>query len=134
MESSKFIDWLRNAEADKAELLKLEIAVKIDQALTKSGMTRTAFAKKIGTSPAWVTKVLRGDVNLTIETMCKLSHALDLDLAINFSRKSKSLTSAVVYQFAEFKPEYSGARECYFPDPLRSVTFNTNDYEFGNAA
>lgn len=40
-----------------------------------AGLTYAALAKKIGTSAAYITKVFRGDSNLTIESMVKLARA-----------------------------------------------------------
>lgn len=39
-------------------------------------MSRTAFAEKIGARPPYVTRVLRGDENLTAATMSKLARAV----------------------------------------------------------
>ena len=40
------------------------------------GMSRTAFAAKIGAQPPYVTRVLRGEENLTAATMTKLARAV----------------------------------------------------------
>lgn len=39
-------------------------------------MSRKAFAESIGTTPAYVTQVLRGDENLTVKTIAKLARAV----------------------------------------------------------
>lgn len=39
-------------------------------------MSRTAFAEKIGSTPPYVTRVLRGEENLTAATMSKLARAV----------------------------------------------------------
>lgn len=39
-------------------------------------MSRTAFAEKIGAAPPYVTRVLRGEENLTAATMSKLARAV----------------------------------------------------------
>jgi len=40
------------------------------------GLSRTGFARKIDNSPAYVTKVLRGEENLTAKTMARLARAV----------------------------------------------------------
>lgn len=45
-------------------------------------LSRKQVAEILQTSPAWVTNVLRGDVNLIIESMAKLCHAVRLDVQI----------------------------------------------------
>jgi transcriptional regulator with XRE-family HTH domain len=39
-------------------------------------MNKAALAQKIGASPAYVSKVMRGDANFTLETMTKLAMAV----------------------------------------------------------
>lgn len=41
------------------------------------GVTQAALAEKIGTSPTYISKVMRGDANFTLETMTKLAMAVD---------------------------------------------------------
>lgn len=132
MKETEFLDWLVNGDADKAEIIKLEIASKIDSELSRSGMTRSSLAKKIGTSPAWITKILRGDVNLTIETIVKLSEALDLDLNLSFSKRVKTSHSADIFQFPVVEKKFFGGKEFRFKSDL--VFSELNDCEFENAA
>ena len=46
------------------------------------GLTRSALAEKIGTSPAYITKILRGDTNFTLDSMVKIANVLNCDLTI----------------------------------------------------
>jgi transcriptional regulator with XRE-family HTH domain len=46
-------------------------------------VTRSQLAKKLGTSPAYITKVFRGDANFTIESMVRFCRALDGNLHIH---------------------------------------------------
>ena len=47
------------------------------------GIKRADLAAKIGSSPAYVTKVLRGDANFTLETMTKLAMAVGARVQVN---------------------------------------------------
>lgn len=47
----------------------------LDARMDALDMNRAQLAEKIGASPAYVTKVMRGDVNFTLETMNKLAMA-----------------------------------------------------------
>lgn len=85
---------------DHAESLKLEFAVDIDRAINARGLSRKQVADILQTSPAWVTKVLRGDVNLTIESMAKLCHAVGLDLQIAVVPKRARRTGKVAVRSA----------------------------------
>lgn len=79
--------WISAMPVDQAESLKLEFAVAIDAAIKSLGLSRKEIADILQTSPAWVTKVLRGDVNLTIESMAKLCNAVGLELQLNVVAK-----------------------------------------------
>lgn len=73
------IDWQKSLDQDPqywAEHTKLDFAYSLDRMLNQRGMTRTAMATALNSSPAYITKVMRGDANLTIETMAKLALAI----------------------------------------------------------
>jgi len=75
------IDWYKgidNSDLEYAEEnLKIDFAVAVEKAMIDRDVNKSNLAIKIGSSPAYITKVLRGDANVTIATMAKLSHALD---------------------------------------------------------
>lgn len=50
--------------------------LEIDRRMRDQSMSRALLAEKLSTSPAYVTKVMRGDVNFTLETMTKLALAV----------------------------------------------------------
>jgi len=60
-----------------AEELKTEFAVQIERMMLRHGITKSELARRMGTSPAYITKVLRGDANVTIDTMAKLAWHAD---------------------------------------------------------
>jgi transcriptional regulator with XRE-family HTH domain len=39
-------------------------------------ISRAELARRLGTSPAYITKILRGNVNFTVETMVRLARAV----------------------------------------------------------
>ncbi|QCB46621.1 helix-turn-helix transcriptional regulator [Hydrogenophaga sp. PAMC20947] len=59
--------WVQNA--------KLGFALALEKWRRRSEMSNTELAEKVGSSPAYMTKVFRGDTNFTIETMVKLARA-----------------------------------------------------------
>jgi len=59
------------------ELVKLTFAEELSRLLDQKGMTHGQLAEKLGTSRAYVTRILRTDYNLTAETMVKIARALD---------------------------------------------------------
>lgn len=71
----KFIDRAKDCDAYWVEKTKLDFAMSLENQRRVSGMTYAALAKKIATSAAYITKVFRGESNLTIESMVKLARA-----------------------------------------------------------
>ncbi len=72
--------------------------------MERRGITRAELARRIGHSPAYVTKILRGTTNFTLETMIRVSQAVGCDLRIvldpkpdreNRSGKQTALTTQV---------------------------------------
>lgn len=51
------------------------------------GVSKIELARRIGSSPAYVTKVLRGDTNFTIDSMVHLVRALDGQLSVRVARR-----------------------------------------------
>ncbi len=68
-------------KANRAWLkMSQDIALAIHYYLRKSGSTQKELADKLGVSTAYVTKLMRGNENLTVETICKLQDALGEEL------------------------------------------------------
>jgi transcriptional regulator with XRE-family HTH domain len=53
--------------------------------LERQGITRTELAQRLGASPAYVTKILRGKANFTLATMVRLARALDAELSVQLT-------------------------------------------------
>jgi transcriptional regulator with XRE-family HTH domain len=56
------------------------------------GMKRADLARKINASTAYVTKVMRGNANFTLETMTKLALAVDGRLDVRIVEKDAPMT------------------------------------------
>lgn len=70
------------------ETAKIDFSVELNRMFKRTGITQTELANKIDSSPAYVTKVFRGDTNFTIETMVKLASAVDGELHIQITPKN----------------------------------------------
>ena len=49
------------------------------------GVSRAEIARRLGTSAAYVTKVFRGDVNFTVESMVRLARAIGARLHVHLA-------------------------------------------------
>lgn len=67
------------------EWLVSDFTEELCRRLEALGLSRTAFAHRIGSTPAYVTKVLRGEENLTAKTMAKLASAADSVVRIHLA-------------------------------------------------
>ncbi|WP_077046670.1 helix-turn-helix transcriptional regulator [Pseudomonas sp. KK4] len=75
--------WLESAKQD--------FMISIHAAMTKEKISKAALASNIGCSPAYISKILKGDANFTIETMVKISRALNSKLCIHLSDPHESI-------------------------------------------
>lgn len=58
----------------------LELTEEVVRRMEAEGVSRAELARRLGTSPAYVTKLLRGNANLTLATMVRLARALESEL------------------------------------------------------
>lgn len=71
----KFVDDASTSDAYWVESAKLQFAVRLERRRRAAGLSYKAVAEKLGTSAAYISKVFRGDTNVTIESMVKLARA-----------------------------------------------------------
>ena len=78
--------WREEAEfrrANKSWLRRSQkIAVKILSKMRESGISQTELANKMGCSQQYVSKILKGQENLSLETISKIEDSLGLSLLI----------------------------------------------------
>ena len=63
----------------------LEFTEALSRAMASEKVSRAELARRIGASPAYITKVLRGNANFTLASMVKLSRALDHELRLSLA-------------------------------------------------
>jgi transcriptional regulator with XRE-family HTH domain len=63
--------WLRES---------MRIAVKVLLALKEQDMTQKELAEKMNVSPQYISKLVKGKENLTLETLTKLQNILGIDI------------------------------------------------------
>ena len=61
--------WLRHSQ---------KIAMMMLDKMEELGLTQRALAERMGCSQQYVSRILKGHENLSIETMCKIEDALEL--------------------------------------------------------
>jgi transcriptional regulator with XRE-family HTH domain len=71
----------------------LEFTEALFNAMDEQGVSRAELARRLGTSQAYVTRVLRGNANFTLKTMNKLAFALGLELEVVLRPQARSTVS-----------------------------------------
>jgi len=84
-------DKLKDSPSFMAESNKINFAYEIEKAIATKEISQIKLAKIIGVSPAYISKVLRGDANLTIETMTKFADAIGKCLHLYLANKGASI-------------------------------------------
>lgn len=83
------------------EQLKLDFSISLEKRRKNAGLSYADLAKKIDTSPAYISKIFRGDANFTIESMVKLSRAtggkVDLRIIDEGAEVDHSIWFAKIY-------------------------------------
>lgn len=62
---------------------KLDFAIALSRQLERVGMSKAEFAKRFGSSEALVTRLLRGDIDPTIEIMVRAARAAGARLCLD---------------------------------------------------
>ena len=78
------LDKYKNDPEYIAEGKILDITEKIVARMEELCINRADLAARLNVSKAYITKLLRGDVNFTLKSLIALSAALEADIAIDF--------------------------------------------------
>ena len=87
--SEKFAALLtefQQSEAFELEQAKVEIAEQIYRLMQQKNISNVELARRLGSSKAYVTKILQGNTNFTIESLIKISRSLSCQVAVQFSQ------------------------------------------------
>lgn len=85
--------WMKKAELRKANEswldFSLKIAVDVLEALRVKKMSQAELAALVGVTPQQINKIVKGQENLTLQTIFKLQAALNIGLLPALSKKNK---------------------------------------------
>ena len=80
---SSFVESAKNDDLYWVEKIKLDFAIELDRCRRDLNMTADEFAKELGVSRAYMSKLFRGDVNLTIKSMVKLARSVGARISLS---------------------------------------------------
>lgn len=61
--------------------------VQVNARMQAQGVSNAELARRIGTSPAYITRLFRGSANLSVQTMVKLAQAVGATLQLGLTEK-----------------------------------------------
>jgi transcriptional regulator with XRE-family HTH domain len=79
-----------------AEALKLDFAEEVGRLMEEKKVSRAELARRLGTSPAYVTKILHWTANLTLASMSKIALAFGSRVVLALAPKDASLRTKPV--------------------------------------
>lgn len=116
-------EWVDECEVSESYLVesaKLNFAIALEKQRKSAGISYADLAKLVSTSAAYISKVFRGDSNLTIESMVKLARASGGELKIEIANKKA----------AEFHADWSNVRLLPTAKTKGHVTGGVSSYSF----
>lgn len=78
---------------------KLDLSEKIYSAMQENQVTEAELSRRLGTSRAYVNKVLQGSTNFTIESLVRIGDALECELSLDFKKMTKRSVSTSHNEF-----------------------------------
>ena len=70
----------RRAKAEGWLPYSRKIAIRTAMAMKRQNITRSEVATRMGCFPQYVSRLLKGEENLSLETICKLENALNVPI------------------------------------------------------
>lgn len=120
----------KNAEYYEEDML-LDISSRIIDVMENRKITRSLLANKLDVSPAYITKILRGNTNMSIGTLAKVAFALELKWeCVLIPQNSKIGVYSLVHEggATQICKTETTTIEMEFND---TVSINANEYEKG---
>lgn len=134
LKSSTPSEWREKAQwrRENREWLKKsrEIALAVLNAITNNpAMTQKELARQMGVSPQYVSKILKGEENLSLQTITKLESILGMEL-ISVHKQVQQFESKQVLSLSSFsKYKRENWRELSFPQISFSFTLS-NQFQY----
>lgn len=73
------------------ESAKQDFMISINETMKSKCISKVQLADAVSCSPAYISKIMKGDVNFTIETMVKIARALDSKLCIHLAQSHEDI-------------------------------------------
>jgi transcriptional regulator with XRE-family HTH domain len=83
----ELVNRIKETETFDKEVARNEVSDLIDSLMKKEGVKKAELAKRLGKSRAYVTKILQGNANFTLDTLVIIARALGYKFQPAFVQK-----------------------------------------------
>ena len=90
---ARFDQWEHDPESELYGVL-LDVTEGIVKRMVEQGVRRTDLAERLGTSRAYVTKLLDGQENMTLKTLVRVANALEMKVDAKFVPRERVAKAA----------------------------------------
>lgn len=125
---------IRNSEGYWVERAKHDFTAALHQVMKRKRISKAALARKLGISAPYVSRVMSGDENLTIESMVKFARAVDGQLHLHISDQRSRVSWFECETDGSFDRMVRGLKE-YSAGPgqqVESSRVRTRGSQYGN--
>jgi transcriptional regulator with XRE-family HTH domain len=85
----ELIDEAKGRDSYWTASMILDFTEGLHKIMEANGVTRSDLARRLRVSPAYITKVLRGNVNFTVDSMVRLVRAAGGEVSIHIAPRNK---------------------------------------------
>jgi len=121
------IDELKQSGELYVEWAKIEIAQQIYSVMKRQNVTKADLARRLGKSRSYITQILQGDANLTIESLIKVSTALNCEFEFKLNKKQVEETWGAFKRNQPSCKIYPWANSNYVPATFSEDTAEVED-------
>jgi Predicted transcriptional regulator with C-terminal CBS domains len=121
----KMVDQARQSTDYWAAGIALDFATGVDDLMKRKNLSRSELASRIGTSLPYISKVMRGDANFTLETMTRIARAVGATIELRVLDEE-----AEAFTFSQ--PSSGSSQKSYFdpnfvPVPMSPANDHTSE-------
>jgi len=107
----------RDDQAFKVETAIMEFTEELVELMEEKGISKTDLARRIGVKPPYITKILQGTSNFTLDSLVKIATAMDCEFRCHLQRKG---LDTQWFEFLDAKPEGESPR--YDPSDYQVIS------------
>lgn len=94
----------------KAMRAILDVLSDVSRIMKEKHLSKKDLAEKMNVSPAYITKIMRGSENLSMETIAKIAVAMDCEIKSPSIYDPNQKCGENLYEFAKMDIKISGAK------------------------